>query len=366
MSATIHFGIVGCGYFGSGFARTISKLEGVKTVAVHGGTRAQSLADELGCDAYENLEEMLVRSDLDAIIVASPNHAHKEAVVMAAKYGKHVFCEKPFALSIADCDEMIAACRDNGVVLMAGHIMHFMNGVQQVKRWIEAGEIGRPIVIHAERTGWEERQREVSWKKQLNSSGGHLFHHIHELDFLQAIMGPAVSVSTAGGNLAHSGEGFGDEDDVLLVTLEFAGGTVGTMQYGSGFRWGEHFVKINGTEGAILLDMEQSSVILKKGKETIRFGLNDTSEEDAVRMETYQRKSGGVFYGTKDTALPLHLGKLMKKEISCFRDAILGWPIEKQYERLFNGSAARSSVATAEAAMNSLREKRWMTIEWSN
>lgn len=357
---TLNIGIVGCGYFGGGFARIINELEGMRTVAVYGGSRAKPLAEELGCQMYERLEDLVAHPGLDAVVVASPNHAHKEPVVQAANAGKHVFCEKPFALSVQDCDEMIAACEANGVTLMAGHIMHFMNGVQQAKRWIEAGEIGKPIVVHAERTGWEERQAEVSWKKQSALSGGHLFHHIHELDFLQSILGPATEVCMTGGNLAHQGEGFGDEEDVLLLTLK-CNDKFGSMQYGSGFRWGEHFVKIHGTEGSILLDMERSKVMLKKGRELIECRLNDTPEEDEARMETYKRKSGGVFYGMRDTALPLHLANLMKKEIRCFRDAILGLPIDEQYAGLFDGTAARSSVATAEAAMISMRENRWVT-----
>ncbi|MDF2722062.1 MAG: oxidoreductase [Paenibacillus sp.] len=357
----MNIGIIGSGYFGGGFARTINRLEGMKTVAVYGGSRAQPLADELGCKAYDRLEEMLAQSDVDAVIVATPNHAHKEPVILAAQHGKHVFCEKPFALSLADCDDMIAACERNGVVLMAGHIMHFMSGVRQVKSWIEAGEIGRPLVVHSERTGWENRQQAVSWKKQLHASGGHLFHHIHELDFLLSIMGPAVNVHMAGGNLAHSGEGYGDEDDVLLLTLEFADGALGTMQYGSGFRWGEHYLKINGTDGAIKLDMERSVVILKKGNESTVCSLNDSPEEDAARMEGYQRRNGGVFYGTPTTELPLHLSSLMAKEMNCFRNAVQGVPIEAEFMRLFNGSAARISVATAEAAMRSNQERRWVS-----
>ncbi|NOV00714.1 Gfo/Idh/MocA family protein [Paenibacillus planticolens] len=359
---SVRFGVVGSGYFGGELARTLNRLEGSSVVAVHGGSRAALLAEELQCEAVESLEDLMRREDIVAIIVASPSHAHKEPVMLAAKHGKHVFCEKPIALTLSDCEAMVQACRSAGVVFMAGHIMHFMRGVNQVKAWIASGEIGRPLVCHSERTGWEDKQANVSWKKNNATSGGHLFHHIHELDFLQAIMGPAVSVCMAGGNLAHQGEGFGDEEDVLLLTLAFADGTLGTMQYGSGFRWGEHFVKINGTEGAILLDLKQSKVELNQNGRIVSRNLNETDEEDMERAQSYQKVDGGITYGTAASQMPSWLATLIGKEMSAFRDAVLGLPIDASVHKLFDGTAATTSIATAEAAMVSLREKRWVSI----
>ncbi|MCS7464795.1 Gfo/Idh/MocA family oxidoreductase [Paenibacillus doosanensis] len=358
----VTYGVVGCGYFGGELARIISRMERARVAAVYGGTRAKSLAEELGCDEAAELGDLVRREDIDAIVVASPSHMHKDAVMRAAEAGKHIFCEKPVALSLQDCDEMIAACRKSGVVFMAGHIMHFMNGVKQAKQWIADGEIGRPIVCHAERTGWEERQEAVSWKKNQNASGGHLFHHIHELDFLQSIMGPAEAVTMAAGNLAHQGEGYGDEDDVLLLTLEFPGGALGTMQYGSGFRWGEHFVKINGTEGAILLDMTRSKVQLKKGDQVVESMLNYSEEEDRERSRSYRKTDGGVAYGTAASQIPGWLQTVMKLEMEAFRDAVLGKEPESGLSMLFDGSAGRSSIATAEASLRSARTKRRVII----
>ncbi|MGO4497845.1 Gfo/Idh/MocA family protein [Paenibacillus sp. 2RAB27] len=358
----VRFGVVGSGYFGGELARALNRLEGARVVAVHGGSRAASLSEELQCEAIDRLEDLVNRDNIDAIIVASPNNIHKEPVIQAAKQGKHVFCEKPIALTLSDCEDMVEACRESGVVFMAGHIMHFMNGVSQVKQWIADGEIGRPIVCHSERTGWEDKQTTVCWKKNNATSGGHLFHHIHELDFVQAIMGPAVSVCMAGGNLAHHGEGFGDEEDVLLLTLKFAGGTLGTMQYGSGFRWGGHFVKINGTEGAILLDLQNSKVQLNKGGHVDTRNLNESAEEDRERAQSYQKVDGGVAYGTAASRAPGWLVTLIEKEMAAFRDAVQGKPVQESLRSLFDGTAATTSIATAEAAITSLREKKWVSL----
>ncbi|WP_409340853.1 Gfo/Idh/MocA family protein [Paenibacillus sp. MBLB4367] len=358
----VRFGIVGCGYFGSGLAHVLQGLERSEVTAVYGGSRAGALAGQLGCREAATLEALAASGDVDAVIVAAPSHLHREPVILAARHGKHVFCEKPVALSVSDCQAMIEACRRANVLLMAGHIYNFVPGIRLAREWIRDGVIGKPIVAHSERTGWEHKQGQVSWKKNNETSGGHLFHHIHELDLLQAIMGEAKAVSMAGGNLAHNGEGFGNEEDVLLLTLTFGGGAVGTMQYGSGFRWGEHVVKINGTEGAVVIDFKKSKVYLKKDDRITEHLLSRTAEEDEERARFYAEADGGVAYGKSSSKQAAFLTSMMELEMAAFRDAVLGLPVEEALLPLFDGSAARSSVAAAEAALLSLKEKSWISI----
>lgn len=114
-------------------------------------------------------------------------------------------------------------------------------------------------------------QDEISWKKIRAKSGGHLYHHIHELDCTLFIMDETPSlVSMAAGNVAHKGEKFGDEDDVVLITLEFESGRFATLQWGSSFHYPEHYVLIEGTTGAILIDMQNTAgYLIKAGKNTL-------------------------------------------------------------------------------------------------
>ncbi|WP_158289518.1 Gfo/Idh/MocA family protein [Paenibacillus flagellatus] len=354
----IGFGIVGCGFFGGEFARLLQEMEGARVAAVQGGSgkSARAVAEEIGCGFEERLEDLVRRDDVDAIVVASPNHLHREPVLLAARHGKHVFCEKPVALSNEDCRDMTEACRSAGVRFMAGHILHFFDGIERVKRWIREGVIGRPIAIHSERTGWEEPKPDVSWKKNERESGGHLFHHIHELELMLALMGAPAELYMAGDNVAHRGPGFGDEDDVLLLTLRFANGGFGTLQTGSGFRWGEHYMKINGTEGAIRIDFRRSAVELRKpGERTVSFGLHDEPLDNEERIRIYEVMDGGVIYGDPQKRPPAFLQTAMRREMRCFLDAIGGKPIEDDKRALFDGTGALLSIATASAAMSSRR-----------
>lgn len=257
---------------------------------------------------------------------------------------------------------MIKACNENNVVFMVGHIMHFMNGIREVKRIIKSGEIGKVLMCHSERTGWEDPQENVSWKKLKNVSGGHIFHHIHELDFIQSIIGPAKNVYCAGGNLAHSGEGFGDEDDVLLVTIEGQDNTFATLQLGTAFRKGEHFVKINGTKGYIFIDMKNVEITVSSASGERKLLLHNTLEEDRERASMNLRSDGGIAYGRNTTKLPTWLEEEMKKEMLYFHNVIKGNVIDEEFKMLFDGSAAKASVATAEAAMKSLELKSKIDI----
>ena len=81
----------------------------------------------------------------DAVIVATPNYLHKEPVVKAAEHGVNVFCEKPIALSYQDCDDMVRACQEHGVIFMAGHVMNFFHGVRHAKKLINDGVIGKVL-----------------------------------------------------------------------------------------------------------------------------------------------------------------------------------------------------------------------------
>ncbi|WP_422659413.1 Gfo/Idh/MocA family protein [Paenibacillus sp. EC2-1] len=364
MKKQVNYGIVGTGYFGAGLGRLLDELEGAKVTAVYDPEHAEPVAKELNCEVEPSIEALCKRADVDAIIVASPNGYHKHPVICAAANGKHVFCEKPIALSYEDCNEMIAKTKDKGLIFMAGHVMNFMHGVRTAKRLINEGKIGELLFCHAERNGWEEPQEEVSWKKKREISGGHLYHHIHELDFIQFLMGPAERVSMIGGNVAHQGERFGDEDDMLLISLEFAGNRYATLQYGSAFRWSDHYVKIQGTKGAILIDLQDVKVVLKTPQGEERFLLHESQEVDDDRTRIYKglEMDGAIMYGKPDRTPPLWLQGIMKEEMIYFHNIMQGHEIEDEFKPLLDGTAARASIATADALTLSKEEDRKVSV----
>lgn len=362
---TIGYAIVGTGYFGLELGRLLAQNEGARVVCVYDPENAGAAAEELRCDIETDLDALCARDDVQAVIVASPNFAHKEAVMAAARHQKHVFCEKPIALTFRDCDDMVSACERAGVVFMAGHVMNFFNGVRRAKQLIAEGRIGKVLYCHAARNGWEPPQPSVSWKKMRDKSGGHLYHHIHELDCIQFIMGHAVCATMVGGNVAHRGEKFGDEDDMLLISLEFGNNTYAVLEYGSAFHWSEHYVLIQGTEGAIRIDMKDVRGTLRTKDGDEYFLVHENQFEDDERTEIYHdrmEKDGAIMYGRPGKKPPTWLTSIMRKEMAFFHGVMQGKEVTEEFAPLLNGSAARAAIATADACTLSLNEGRKVQV----
>ncbi len=362
---TIGYAIVGVGYFGAELGRIMNEQEGAKVVAVLDPENADTIAKEYGCDVETDLDAICARPDVDAVIVATPNYLHKEPVLAAARHGKNVFCEKPIALSYQDCDEMVRACADAGVTFMAGHVMNFFRGVRHAKRLINEGKIGDVLYCHSARNGWEEPQPSISWKKIRAKSGGHLYHHIHELDCIQFLMGPATDVTMVGGNVAHHGDRFGDEDDMLFLQLEFGNNTYAVVEYGSAFHYPEHYVLIEGTKGYIRIDMCNVGMTVKTvdgGEE--HYLTHETQEEDDDRTRIYHstEMDGAIAYGKPGKKPPLWLHSIMKNEMKFFNGVMHGDCVTEEFEPLMTGKAARAAIATADAATLSLKEHRKVSV----
>lgn len=357
----INYGIVGAGYFGAELGRIMNTETDAAVTAVYDPENGQDVATELGCTACGSLEELVSSDKVDVVIVASPNYLHKDPVIAAAKHGKHVFCEKPIALNYQDCDEMVKACEANKVTFMAGHVMNFFNGVRHAKKLINDGVIGKVLYCHSARNGWEDTQESVSWKKIRAKSGGHLYHHIHELDCIQFIMGGMPDeVYMTGGNVAHQGEQFGDEDDMMFINLKFPDNRFAVLEWGSAFHWPEHYVLIQGTKGAIKLDMFDAGGTLKlDGKET-HFLLHETKEEDDDRTRIYRgtEMDGAIQYGKPGKKPPLWLHGIMVNEMKYLNALMHGMEPDAEFKPLLTGDAARAAIATADACTLSMRESR--------
>lgn len=361
----IGYGIVGSGYFGAELARIMNTKDGAEIRVIYDPDHGRTIADELGCDVAGSLEELVSREDIQAVIVATPNYLHKEPVIRAAKHGIHVFCEKPIALSYQDCKEMVETCQENDVIFMAGHVMNFFNGVRKAKELIRAGEIGKVLYCHSARNAWEDTGASATWKKTRSKSGGHLYHHIHELDCIQFLMGGCPEeVMMAGGNVAHMEEAFGDEDDMLLITMQYPDNRYAVIEYGSAFRWQEHYLLIQGTEGAIKIDMCNCGMTLKKGNLEEHFTVHRTQEEDDDRTGIYKEteRDNGNQFGRPGRKPFLWLQGIMQDEMEFFNNVMHGGAVSDEFRPLLTGEAARNSIATADACTKSLNENRKVKI----
>lgn len=147
----LRFGIIGSGYMGRTYAECITKFNTRgRFVAVWGGQRAPGLAADYGAIAEPSYEALLARSDIDAVLIATPHNNHRAQVEAAAAAGKHVLCEKPMATNVADCDAMIDACQRAGVRLEVIQTLRFRGTPARAKKLIDAGAIGKVRTIRGQ------------------------------------------------------------------------------------------------------------------------------------------------------------------------------------------------------------------------
>jgi predicted dehydrogenase len=147
----VGFGIIGSGTMASFHARAIGDAPGARLVAIAGGSRARDLASEYGVQAATDVASLLRRNDIQAVVIATPHSTHRALVEEAAAAGKHILLEKPMALTVADCDAMIVACRQSGVAMSLAKTTRWLQATQIARQIVLGGEIGEIRMIHVHR-----------------------------------------------------------------------------------------------------------------------------------------------------------------------------------------------------------------------
>ncbi len=144
----LRFGIIGSGYMGQTYAECLARYNrGVQLTAIAGGSRAPSLARDYSVPSEPTVEALLARTDVDAVIITSPQSAHMDQTVAAARAGKHVLVEKPMALNTAQCDAMIDACHKAGVRLSVVKPWRYRGATRGLHQLVQDGRVGQVRMI---------------------------------------------------------------------------------------------------------------------------------------------------------------------------------------------------------------------------
>jgi UDP-N-acetyl-2-amino-2-deoxyglucuronate dehydrogenase len=255
---TFGVGIAGAGMIGTVHAKVLAELEDARLVAVSEAREAtgRELAESHGAEWHAKLDELLLRPDVDAVIICTPSGLHPEEAVAAARAGKHVITEKPMAITLEGADRMIRACREAGVTLSVIFQYRFNRDALRLKRAIEAGLLGRPVLGNAfvhwhrtqayydERNGWRG-----TWA--LDGGGALMNQSIHAIDLLQWFLGPIDDLCAYTQTLTHSIEA----EDTATAALRFSSGALGTIQGTTcAHRDWPLKIEIRGTEGSATLE----------------------------------------------------------------------------------------------------------------
>jgi predicted dehydrogenase len=172
----------------------------------------------------------MVRAGVQAVVVATPHPAHAAVTVPALRAGAHAIVEKPLASSLEDCDAMIGAARESGRTLAMISQRRLYAPVQRVRRAIDAGRLGRPVLGTVTMLGWrsEEYYRSDPWRGSWEGEGGGVLVNQapHQIDILQWLMGDVEELYGAWANLNHPTI---EVEDTSIALIRFKSGALGNI-----------------------------------------------------------------------------------------------------------------------------------------
>ena len=282
-------GVIGFGNIGQNLTTYINLTKRDKACIVAACDIAQPQLD-LAQAKYELMTtqdaQELINMDLDFVLVVSANVAHADQVVLAAEAGKHIFCEKPIALTLTEADHMITAVEAAGVVNVVNYSMRYIDAYLKCKEMVDAGQLGRLLFVwHLMTRGYGLYSAGARHWAVVNpeQSGGWTLHHAcHSIDFLYWINGPiARAYCTTQSTLPDKGS-----EEVLLGNLTFANGAMG-MVGDSTCIIREHHTGLIGTKGSLLMSGEHAQTVL-------RLHLEGEPEERPIPAIDTKRPGGGI------------------------------------------------------------------------
>lgn len=244
------------------YANCISNHPDVKLSAIWDADvfRGKQVASEYGALYYNDLDDLLA-SEVDAVIVCSENVHHKEHVIQAAKYKKHILCEKPIATEINDAIEMIRACEEHNVILQVAYPVRFVPAIKRAKEMIDQNQIGEIIAVNATNHG----QIPGGWfiEKELSGGGSATDHIVHVMDVLRWVFNDEARTINAEFDTRFHDI---DVEDCGSVLIEMESGIIVSIDpswsrpdtYPT---WGNVTMKFIGTDGVLHVDaFKQHSV----------------------------------------------------------------------------------------------------------
>jgi len=271
----IRFAIIGCGRIAQRHAEHIQNFGQLVAVCDIIEERAKDLASRTGANAYRLASDMLQKEkDVDVVAICSPNGLHAEHSIQSLNAGFHVLCEKPMAINVHDCGEMIKAAERNNKRLFAIKQNRFNPPVAAVKKALDEGKFGKLFSIQLS-CFWNRNADyyENSWKGSADLDGGTLFTQFsHFIDLLYWMIGDIKQVKGFSSNFNHQDQI--EFEDTGAVVVEFYNGAIGTINY---------------TVNSFRKNMEGSLTIFGE-KGTVKIGGQYLNELEYQNFENFEIK----------------------------------------------------------------------------
>ena len=256
----IGYAIVGLGYYG---LQTIMpqfvNCEHSRVTALVSSDRTKALATaakygvpERSIYTYADFDRIRDNPDVDIVYVCLPNSMHAEYTIRAAKAGKHVMCEKPMAISVAECEAMIRACKTAGKKLMIGYRCHFEPFNLEAMRLAKSGAAGKIRYVRSEHGFVQGDPNKWRLKRALSGGGSLMDMGIYSLQAARYMTGEEPIAVTARESTDRRDPRFREVEDMIEWTLEFPSGAIAGCQ--SMYSANQNHVLLMGDKGRIELE----------------------------------------------------------------------------------------------------------------
>jgi predicted dehydrogenase len=286
------YGILGFGHHAA--KRLMKGFAGARESKVVGlwrrdAEKARVNARDFGIPlVFETPDALCASPEIDAVFIVSPDALHLPHVLLAAKHGKAILCEKPLALNTGEVEGMLAAARAAGAVFGVAQNMRYNRSVELIREWIAEGRIGKPVLAHSQFCYPAESSPRAWIYDPALALGGPIGDvAIHCLDVLRFVLDTDI---TAVSTLAHRDAGSGVVESHAVVALDLASGAMATVTVTTRGEY-RSLIEVTGETGAIVCENGLTvdhpvDVVLRRGGEM-------TVSERASNEDAYSRMLDG-------------------------------------------------------------------------
>jgi len=264
MAEKVRLAFVGLGWWSNMLAEAASTSDRISIAACMSRSleKREAFVNKFGGTARDTFDSVLEDTAIDAIVLTTPNSLHVSQCLAAADHGKHIFIEKPMALTVADCQRMIAATDKAGVVLANGLNKRRMPAFRKAHEIIKAGGVGTVVLAEANSSsdyGMAMTPEKWRWSRAESPGGPLTTQTIHHADVLNYWIGAPKRVT----GFSRKVCGPMEADDVVNACLEFESGALGYLA-GTFISPTRKYFNLFGTEGLIFIDEDTGTLFYKK------------------------------------------------------------------------------------------------------
>jgi predicted dehydrogenase len=291
----VSIGLAGCGTYGRGLLRFFNRMPEYNVAAA--SDPYMNLYEEATANMdkkpqyYKSAEEMIEKADIEAVLLATPNYQHTAQSTQAMKKGLALYVEKPVACTIAECREIATVQKQTNGKLMVGMQLRYSSMATQIKKIIDDGVIGKPILLWYREFRMPFMPGADGWRLSNEKSGGTIMEkNVHQLDIFNwyTNANPVSVMAMGGSDVIYNDIGLLDNAVMIVEYDNGAKGTVGLSLFSAGSDHNTDFY-IAGTKG-----------VLKQGKDCLIITPNSEANK-TITYDIVQKHSdighGGTEYG---------------------------------------------------------------------